>query len=238
MKPKGMKINFSFILMVSCFLIVFSACEKPKLRSAQQAPAQPTQDDGSKDGKTKPSLTCENRWKEVLSMSPKDLETIYQESQTMDIQNETTVLSQSITEKQIKENTGAHLQWKKTVKVLAPEEGESISHHTMKKETFINLCSKGYQFIYTDRPSGIEPKNKQKGTVTLNGEDYEVDHELYYLSQSQNPQAKDYLELWIGSKAPYRGILFQSQRIYWKIVSGKTAKIKTSKELLSFSMGL
>lgn len=229
-----MTLNRSFIIitLLSLFLLQM-ACSKSTIAPARKTPHKTKPDPNDPVDPNKPTITCEKKWEELIALSPKGLETTHQESQTMKIKDETTVLSQSIIEKVITENNGTLLEWRKDINILAPEEGKSSSNYSIKKETYLNLCSKNINLHYIERPTALKPTEKKSAIYTRGEIGYEVDDELYDLSGSNDPVDKDHLELWIGSKEPYKGVLFKSKRDYFKSVSSQLATITIAKELIN-----
>lgn len=231
-----LKKHLYIVVILFSLLLIQTACSKSTIAPARQTPHKTKPDpDKDTDDKTKPTITCEKKWEELMTLSPKGLETSHQELQTMKIKDEITILSQSITEKVITENNGTLLEWRKDIKILAPEEGTSSSNYSIKKETYLNLCSKNINLPYTDRPTALKPTEKKSAILTRGENEYDVDDELYDLSGSTDPVDKDYLELWIGSKEPYKNILFKSKRTYFKSVSSQLATITITKELITFN---
>lgn len=224
----------SIMTVLSCLLI--QACgEKAGVEGRQtyNKKTDPTTKPVNEEEPPLKDLTCEQKWEELVALWPKDLETSHQKSQIMTIKNENTVLAQSIVEKSIIGNNGAQLEWREETKLLAPEEGTSSSTQSIKKETYLNLCNKKIKLSYTDRPTGKTPKEKRSVIIKIGENEYEAESEIYDFSKDKEPINKDTLTLVIGSKDPYKGILFKSTRVYFQLAAGQLATMTLTKELLN-----
>lgn len=231
---KKLNRNFIYLLIIIQSLFFLQACEKPGLSPATKANSKP--EPGKPGGPKKPGteeLTCEQKWDEIINLFPKGLETTYQDSQIMKIKEDINILSQSITEKIIKENNGSHLDWQKETQFLAPEQGKSTSSHTLEKGTFLKLCANKFNLTYSDRPSGLAPESKEKSQFKLGEKTFDVELEKYNFSKNNDPINKDILVLAFGIKDSYKGILFASKRTYYKSVNDKIAEINLTKDLIN-----
>ncbi len=187
-----------------------------------------------KPGDKIPTLNCELQWGEFLLLQPQGRQTTYQEFQSSQISGETFVVSQSIVSKNILENTAEKITWKKEINVLAPDFGRTETQSSMLKTKFIELCGKGINLTYSDRPTGYRPTSKEDIKFKFKDEDYDVVHEKYVFSKSKLPSDKDEMELWIGTKAPYSGLLFKMQRKFIK-TSPFVSENLVSKELQEYT---
>jgi hypothetical protein len=181
----------------------------------------------------KPTFTCESQWNEFSTLQPQGRQTTYQEIQTININGSATIVSQSISQKTITENTGDKISWNKETNDLIPRVGQTTSHTSMLKEVFIDLCSKGVNFTYKDRPRDFKPTLQEQTKLIVREHEYEVQHEKYVFTKNNSQIDKDELDLWIGIKAPYIDLLFKSQRKIHRS-SGSPSETIEEKELKDF----
>lgn len=221
---------FSFFILSACNdRLEIKPARKPSPNSTDNKP----DDKNDKLGK---ELTCDEKWIELNLLNPKGMETTYQESQEMKHKESTLVIAQSITEVIIIENDGSSIKWKKNIKTLAPEVGESSSSVVVEKTNFLNLCSKGIKLSYNiTPPTDRKPIEKKDVVVKFLDKEYPAQYEKYDFSKSKDPINKDVIEYLIGSQDPYKGVIFISKRVYFKMTSGSVAEITATRKLLNFT---
>lgn len=212
MRKKFLK-QILFTAMVSGLLV---HCEKVHKHAGRPASPSGKETPLPDPNEKIPTQTCEQQWGEFSELQPQGRQTSYQETQSAQIKGELIVLSQSVISKQILENTADKISWKKQTDILAPETGHTEALISMTKIKFIELCGKGINLTYSDRPSGYKPYSLKTETLKFKDEDFEVSHEKYLFSKSTRPTDRDEMELWIGAKAPYKGLLFKMQRKFMK----------------------
>lgn len=222
-------LTLQFLILLS---LQFTGCGNTK-KVAVNKTKLPEQGKPGPSGEEKPIFTCESQWNEFSALQPQGRQTTYQELQTININGSTTIVSQSISQKTITENSGDKISWSKETNELIPRVGQTTSHTSMLKEVFIDLCSKGVNFTYKDRPRDFKPKVLEPAKLIVREHEYEVLHEKYIFTKNNSQIDKDELDLWIGSKAPYLDLLFKSQRKIHKS-SGSPSETIEEKELKDF----
>lgn len=232
------KLNLKSWFFIGCFsFFILSACnEGLEIKPARKPNPNPIDKPDDKNNKPGKELTCDEKWAELISLNPKGMETSYQESQEMKQKETSLVVAQSITEVTITENDGTNIKWKKSIKTLAPEVGESFSSIAIEKTNFLNLCSKGVKLSYNIvPPTDRKPVEKKDAVVKFLEKEYPAQYEKYDFSKSKDPINKDVIEYLIGSQEPYKGIIFISKRVYFKMISGSVTEVTATRKLLNFT---
>lgn len=236
LKWQLIKINYVFCLMLNLFLIfnLVSCDEKSLNHKSGIAPGNKNKDEDQTDNKTEP-LNCDQQWLLYLKLNPKGRNFVYQETHSVMINKVPQILSQNISQYNILKNESDLVSWKKIVKLILPEKGESHADLSLEKSDFKNLCSKGVNFKLSDRPKGLSPQSKKDEVFTIEGIQYSVSNEIYrYKRESSGVVGLEQFEVWIGNKDPYEGVLFRSLRKYYGNETGVLLEHTIEKELENF----
>lgn len=125
------------------------------------------------------------------------------------------IISQNVIQLTINEVLPEEISWTKVEKKILPEKGTILSELSMKKSTFVDLCLKGFQLNYSERPLSPKPSSVKKVEFIITGEKFNALQEKYIYSKESKSQFRDEMDLWIGSADPYDGVLFKSERHFY-----------------------
>jgi hypothetical protein len=173
---------------------------------------------------------CEQQWAEFVEMSPSGRKTNYENVQTLSQGDTSIVIKQIFIYKTHSENTSEKVGWRREEVILSPEKSNSVTNTTWEKKSFVELCSVGIKFDYSERPRDFKPVLYKEELFKLEDKEFSVMYEKYVFSRSSLPADRDELHLWIGHKPPHKGLLFKKLRKYF-IANPKLAEIRDLKEL-------
>lgn len=222
--------NYLFLLSATLLIgIQLISCGSPE-RSPINKIKPGDKTNKNSDNTEKPTQACAEDWVQFLAPQPSGRQTTYQEIQKLTINGIDTIIAQSITHKTITESTPEKISWSKEIDDLRPRIGQTLTQATMFKTVFIDLCTKGVSLTYSDRPITYKPVIREEVRFIIKAQEFEVLHEKYIFSKGKQASEKDELDLWIGSKAPYVGLMFKSQRKYIRMAK-ELSLITDEKEL-------
>lgn len=205
-------------ILILFFIILTIACANPVQEPIKQAKKNEENKKDQNNDKPVVKITCEQRWTDLLLINPLGRQTTYQEQQKVILNGTTTVvLAQSFISKTINENSIEKLAWFKKEQTLLPEVGKSEGEASIFKANFIQSCNNGVNLKYTDRPFGLKPNFYENIKLKVQDVEYDVVHEKYILSRGNLPTDLDELNIWVGAKNPYMGLIFKMQRRFFKL---------------------
>jgi hypothetical protein len=218
-----------------CFFLILgvSSCSQE-----DRKPGRPAKGDDPNKGRpngppSKPTpKMCEQQWLEFLKTQVEKRVTIHEEVQTMTVGNEETLLAQRSLQKNIVKKTDQQVAWTLDVIEVLPEEGRSSFQKMMRQERFMGFCEKGVNWVFGERPSGVTASEIRAVTVKMGEKEYKAVYEKYVFSRGRRLSDRDELELWLGSEEPYLGLLFKSERIYYKL-QPQLARVVLKRELVN-----
>lgn len=223
------KMAFCFCLVLISF--VLSSCEDKSYNHPSGIV-----DGGGKGGKenpnpTKPSpVSCDEQWTGYVKFNPLGQELIYQETHSITVKKETSIISQNVIQLKITENINEKVSWTKATKLVLPEKGLVNAELSMSKKDFLDLCLKGVTFKISERPLGLKPTSKKDEVFSIGVNKYDVSYEVYNYKRS-GVIDNEVFEAWIGSKSPYEGVLFKSIRHYMGNETGELTEHTIEKVL-------
>ncbi len=226
------RIVFYFCLIFISF--VLASCDDKSYNHPSGVVDSGGKDDKGKTDKDKNSkptpVSCDEQWIGYVKFNPLGQELIYQETHSITVKKETSIVSQNVVQLKITENTNEKVSWTKATKLILPEKGLVNAELSMNKKDFLDLCLKGVTFKISERPLGLKPTSKRDEVFTIGVNKYDVSYEVYNYKRS-GVFDNEVFEAWIGSKSPYEGVLFKSIRHYMGNETGEVTEHTIEKVL-------